>query len=225
MKNLVRLGLPVLGLLTATLVAAACSSSDDDHAHGKTASAAVVSGAADSHCGTKVVTVDTAACTADAGAESDAGADAGDIDLADYGDTMPNAEGDDDDCKYHLKWSSGAAAATTKSFSVFPRHDTTSGGTGEGGDVTFTVTITNKKDGSPVTGAPVEIEAFLDDTHPSLNVEQTSNETTPGTYTVGPVRFDVSGKWTVRFHIHDECRDSEASPHGHGAFYTQITVQ
>ena len=52
------------------------------------------------------------------------------------------------------------------------------------------------------TGA-VEIEAFLDDTHPSLNVEQTSNETTPGTYTVGPVRFDVSGKWTVRFHIHD----------------------
>jgi hypothetical protein len=220
------LALAALGAAAAVAYVPACSSSDS-HAS-KRATAAVVAGPQDAHC-TKTVTVNPAACkqgsTSDAGA-TEAGADAGGGNDVPYGPTMSNAEGDDDDCKYHLKWSAtSGAAATTQSSKLYPRHGDEGGGsTAAGGDVTFTVTITNKNGGTPVTGAPVEIEAFLDDTHPAPNTTQTSKETSPGTYTVGPVRFDVSGKWTVRFHIHDECADSEESPHGHAAFFTQVTV-
>jgi hypothetical protein len=135
--------------------------------------------------------------------------DGGAIDTPPYGPTMSNAEGDDDDCKYHVKWSVASG-----------------GGSKTDGELTFTVTVTNKKDNSPVTQAPIDIEAFLDDTHPALNTDQVSTETsTPGTYTVGPVAFDTSGKWTVRFHIHDDCDDSETSPHGHAAFFVQVDVK
>jgi hypothetical protein len=214
------LGLLLIGFGPALLAAAACH---HDDAVTKTATAAIVVGPADTHCGAKVVTVDPAACKATPAADAGAGgADAG----SGYPATMSNGEGDDDDCKYHIKWAAaGAATTTTKTLSLRPLHDEGSGGTGTGGDVSFTVTLTNKKDGSPVTAAPVNIESFLDETHPSLNAGQTTTETSPGTYTVGPVRFDVSGKWTIRFHIHDECNDSEESAHGHGAFFTQVVVQ
>ena len=225
-KGLAWLGVLFLGGALVPLAASACHHDDEVT---KTATAASVAGPQDSHCGAKVVAIDPAACklapVTDGGA-GDAGASADDAGAAGYPPTMPNAEGDDDDCKYHIKWSTGAApTAATQTASIRPLHGEASGGAGTGGDVTFTVTLTNKKDGAPVTGAPVDIEAFLDETHPSLNTEQTSKETTPGTYSVGPVRFDVSGKWTVRFHIHDECNDSESSPHGHGAFFTQVEVR
>jgi hypothetical protein len=216
------LAVPVLGLLSAIVGAPACHS-DDHGVAAKTASAAAVVGAQDSHCGANVVTVDPAVCK-QAAAEADAGADAG-SGTSDYGPTMSNGEGDDDDCKYHLKWATGGTTTTTKTLSLHPLHGDEPHATGDGADVTFTVTMTNKKDGSPLTGAPVDIEAFLDETHPALNSVQVSTEVSPGNYTVGPVRFDVSGKWTVRFHIHDECNDSETSPHGHAAFFAQIQVQ
>ena len=175
--------------------------SDSSDGSTRTATAAVVAGAQDSHCGTNVVTVSTAACK---GGGGDAGADAG-AGTPDYGDTMFNADGDDDDCKYRVKWTAASGA---------------------GGTVNFTVTLSNKSGNTPVTGAPIDVEAFLDETHPAPNSGQTSKETsTPGTYTVGPVAFDTSGKWTVRFHIHDECDDSDESPHGHAAFFMQVDVK
>jgi hypothetical protein len=195
----------------AVAIVVACSSSDD---HGTTpsATAAAIAGAPDAHCGTKVVEVDPASCNNAPAA------------AADYGPAMVGDEGDDDDCKYHIKWSA-ASGDTTTTASIRPLHETTAGGTGTGGLVTFTVTLTAKKTGAPVTGAPITIEAFLDDTHPAPNTTQTVKETAPGTYRVGPVGFDVSGKWTVRFHVHDECKDSETSPHGHAAFFAQIDVK
>ena len=226
-KGLGWVGVLVLGFVPAVVAAPACH---HDDAVTKTATAASVVGPQDSHCGAKVVTVDPAVCKVSPAADGgtgDGGASTADAGAGGYPPTMSNAEGDDDDCKYRIKWSTGGAttATTTKTSSLHPLHGEETGGAGTGGDVVFTVTLTNKKDGSPLTGAPINIEAFLDETHPSLNTEQTSKETTPGTYTVGPVRFDVSGRWTVRFHIHDECNDSEASPHGHGAFFAQIAVQ
>lgn len=220
-------GLLLLGFSAAAVVAPACH--HDDDAVAKTATAAIVAGPVDTHCGSKVVTVDPAVCKA-ARATEDGGTEdggAGGAGVGGYPPTMSNAEGDDDDCKYRIKWSTGAGAATTttKTLSIHPLHGGEAGGVGAGGDVMFTATLTNKKDGSPVTGASSYIESFLDETHPSLNAEQTSKETTPGTYTVGPVRFDVSGKWTVRFHFNAECNDSEASPHGHAAFFAQVVVE
>jgi hypothetical protein len=45
----------------------------------------------------------------------------------------------------------------------------------------------------------------------------------PGTYSVGPVRFDQAGRWFVRFHFYETCSDApEDSPHGHVAFWVDV---
>ena len=37
------------------------------------------------------------------------------------------------------------------------------------------------------------------------------------------VRFDAKGRWTVRFHLHEECADEAPdSPHGHIAFFIDV---
>jgi hypothetical protein len=175
--------------------------------HGPTCSAGgPVTGAADMHCsgdgGPVVQRVNPAVCHPDAGAGADAAAgDGGDM-MPDYGDTMYNAAGDDDDCKYHVTWTATPICQDT--------------------DVTFTVTATYKTDGSPVRMAATRAEVLLSDTHPAPNTLQTPTETAPGVYTVGPVRFDASGMWTVRFHFFETCTDSEESPHGHAAFYVSV---
>jgi hypothetical protein len=111
-------------------------------------------------------------------------------------------EADDDDCKYHLR------------FDVTPLY--------RNQDATFTLTLTRKTDGSAVTGASPNLEAFLTDTHPAPNAGTHSMEDPPGTYTLKPVVFDASGRWTVRFHLFETCIDSEDSPHGHVAFYVEV---
>ena len=165
----------------------------------------VVSGAKDEHCGAKKQVTTQAACSPDAGHSHDTDAmamdDAGA--MSEYGATLYNDEGDDDECKYHVKWTASPVA--------------------QGKDVTFTVVATNKSDGSALKAAPIRAEVFLDDTHPGPNTNQTSKESaTAGTYTVGPIRFDKPGKWTVRFHFFEDCADGEESPHGHVAFYVQV---
>jgi hypothetical protein len=62
----------------------------------------------------------------------------------------------------------------------------------------------------------------LGDTHSAQSTGSTT-EGPPGTYTIGPVLFDEPGKWTVRFHIHEECTDlSNESQHGHAAFFVDV---
>src|ERR1700756_5696260 len=95
----------------AFIVAVACS--------GEGPSGGPVAGAADTHCtlpdgGTQAQAVSLASC-------APTGGDAG---VIDYGDTHYNAEADDDDCKYHLKFTSTAVR--------------------EKMDVNFTATVTNK---------------------------------------------------------------------------------
>ena len=188
-----------LALATTTLAAllalAGCSNGGGD-------TGGPVTGPADTHCGAKSQTTSQASCHL----TSDAGADAGNTGI-DYGPTLDNAEGDDDDCKYHVKWSAGGVA--------------------ENQDVTFTVEVTTKSDGAPVTGAVPAgysmAEVFLNDLHPAPNTDQKAPESPPGTYAEGPVRFDAAGKWTVRFHLFEDCTDlAEDSPHGHAAFYVQV---
>lgn len=194
------LGVIVLGISTA--LAAACSSPGVSCP----APGGPVAGGQDSHCGAKVQPTSAASChppmpdlpgTGDGGA-----ADGGTADNP-YGPTVYNAESDDDDCKYHVKWSVSTVC--------------------ENADVTFTVTATKKTDGSALTRASPRAEVFLNETHPAPNSDQKATETQPGTYAIGPIRFDAAGRWTVRFHFFEECADlNDDSPHGHAAFYLNV---
>jgi hypothetical protein len=163
-----------------------------------------VPGPVDSHCsvgGVEVVqATNPASCMPDAGTAGDASADSG---APVYGAPVYNTESDDDDCKYHVVWSTTPVC--------------------ENENTTFTVTATNKTDGSPVTGANVLADVFLTDVHIAPNSGRTTLENPPGTYTIGPIRFDAPGQWTVRFHFFEECSDAPPdSPHGHAAFYVNV---
>lgn len=179
----------------------------------------VTAGPTDSHCGGKFQVVNAASCTVtDAGTGDDDKSDAGDAGAAgdddddcEYGPTMFGTSGNDDDCKYTVSYTNGALCE------------------GAGG-VTFTLTVKNATDNSPVTGIPdgIDIEAFIPtdptatcdtkSTHPSPSSASLKETSTPGVYT-GQVVFDAPGTWTVRFHIHEECADElDDSPHGHAAF-------
>lgn len=217
--------LSVSGLFGAFLMSQGCSSSSSDPAPGADAAAdgtgvdgpapvgdggvdvvvtspdgatgGPVTGAADTHCteadGGKIVQpTNPAACivTGDAGSEELPG-------------PMFNAEADDDDCKYHVKWSISPVTVNQ--------------------DATVTVTVTKRTDGSPLTGAAPNAEIFLNDTHPAPNTAVKTTETGAGTYTIGPVQFDASGQWTMRFHFFETCTDvAEDSPHGHAAFFVAV---
>jgi hypothetical protein len=158
-----------------------------------------VSGAADDHCGTTVLTVDPNICSTAVNTQpsDDAGAD-----TSEYGDTMFNAEGDDDDCKYHVTWTSTAIC--------------------ENANVTFNAKLTKKVDGSAVTGANPDLEAYLTVTHPGLVSNQSSQETAGGNYSIGPVQFNAPGEWTVRFHFFATGCDLPTSAHGHAAFFVNV---
>jgi hypothetical protein len=121
---------------------------------------------------------------------------------------MYNAAGDDDDCKYHISWTSTPIRLNT--------------------DVTFTVTVTTLSDGKPVSCAGVRAEVFLGDTHAVPSPPQgTESPAGSGVYKVGPVKFDMPSTaatpWTVRFHLFEQCSDAPAdSPHGHAAFFVDV---
>src|SRR5437764_15050824 len=142
-----RAGLPILFAIPfAALLGVACK---DNGPSGPTGGP--VMGALDTHCKdadggvnatvvgmcvTGSVPVDAAAPDPDGGAPT-----------SDYGETLFNAEGDDDDCKYHVKWTATAIRQNT--------------------GVNFEVTLTKLADGTPATGAGVRAEIFLTDTHPA----------------------------------------------------------
>jgi hypothetical protein len=199
------------GIVTCALVVACSSSTTDAPATPATSTAAAVAGPQSTRCAGKPIVVASAAKCHDAAGE-DAGhthdeADAGEADggaagASEYGDTIFNSEGDDDECKYHVKWESTPVAQNT--------------------DVTFAIVVTNRNDSSPVAAAEPYAEIFLDETHPAPNSPSKTTETSPGHYTIGPVRFDKPGKWNVRFHFHADCVDGEDSPHGHIAFFVNV---
>jgi hypothetical protein len=125
-----------------------------------------------------------------------------------YGPTNNNAVADDDDCKYHVTWTSTPICENTDVFfTVVANYRNTNASAGPTGAIRNAMTIA---------------EVFLNDTHPAPNSNQTVVENPPGTYKVGPIRFDAPGKWTVRFHYYEDCQDTPSSPHGHSAFYVNV---
>jgi hypothetical protein len=157
-----------------------------------------VSGAADTHC----IAADGGAIAQDTSAAACHVADAN-APMPEYGETRYNAQSADDDCKYDVQ------------LTVTPVRQAES--------VTLVVKVTARSDGAPVTGATAHAEIFLNDTHPAPNAGTSTVEAPAGTYTIGPVKFDASGRWTARFHFFESCADdSEESPHGHVGFFLDV---
>jgi hypothetical protein len=183
------IALPLLGL-----AGGACSSSSPPSGP----AGGPVMGALDDHCGDGdggVAATVVGACMAVG--STDAGAP-----TVDYGPTLYNAEGDDDDCKYRVAWTSTPVR--------------------EGQNVTFTLTLSKLADMTPATGAKTRSEVFLNDSHAVAPPPQAS-ESPPGTYEVGPIKFDAPGDWTVRFHFYEDCDDAPSdTPHGHAAFFVRV---
>jgi hypothetical protein len=154
-----------------------------------------VAGAADTHCGSTVVTPSQSECMGMAPADAGMAEEEPEVRF--------NAEADDDDCKYHVKFTTTPVT--------------------ENADVTVTAVITRKSDGQPATAAEAELEWFLDATHPAPNTNPKTTETTPGTYAISPLRFNAAGQWTMKFHLYGSCSDAaEESPHGHVSFYLAV---
>lgn len=115
-------------------------------------------------------------------------------------------EADDDNCKYHVRFENTCVAVDQP--------------------VTFTLSLTRLVDGMPGAGAnPAFPEIYLadDPTHLSPSNDIRADERSPGTYEIGPVVFDRTGRWVVRFHYFDTCSEIPAdSPHSHVAFYIDV---
>jgi hypothetical protein len=230
---------PIVLAAMAVLSAASCSSSSssDQNAPATGPVGGAVVGPADDHCaGQPEGVADPAACSTpaspttastDNGDESGGAAgetapssDAGAADCtlthdASYGDTLYNSSGDDDDCKYQVSWTSTAVR--------------------KGESVTFTVTATSIATGAPLealasqppgSNALSRLELYIpcQPTHvpPAGDFQPTIKEIAPGVYTAGPIVFDESGRWVVRFHFYEECLDQDNSPHGHAAFFVEV---
>ena len=225
----------ILALTSALVAGSGCSSDTSTPAGTGTFDVtAAVSGPEEDHCtGQPLGVSDPAACTTDehsdaAGAggaapdsnapdgASDGGASAtNDCNLThddEYGDTRYNSDADDDDCKYHVAWTSTPVALNQ--------------------DVTFKVTASAKKDNSPLEGlttgsnalSSVEVYIPCASTHrpPDADFKASISESAPGVYTAGPFRFDKPGRWVVRFHFYGQCNDQQDSPHGHAAFFVDV---
>jgi len=145
--------------------------------------------------------------------EADAGeheheADAGEDHDHEHDYREPNfgTEADDDDCKYRVSFTNTCIAV--------------------GEPVMFSLSLTRKQDGQPGSGTnPAFPEVFLesDVTHISPSNDITATEGPDGTYRIGPVIFDVPGRWVIRFHYFENCSDvAPDSPHGHAAFYIDV---
>ena len=194
----------LLAIPCAALAPIGCSS--DNNGSGPTGGP--VMGALDTHCkggdGGVMATVVGECLTGSEPTDAAAAEPApdGGAPTSDYGETLFNAEGDDDDCKYHVKWTATAIRAH--------------------GNVSFDVTLTKLADMTPATGAGVRAEIFLTDTHPAAP-PPAATESAGGKYAVGPINFDAAGDWTVRFHFYENCNDApEDSPHGHAAFFVHV---
>jgi hypothetical protein len=221
----------VLLLVTAVglLLSSSCSSDSTPPASTGPAGGLVV-GDADAHCGSPAapVATDPAACmtpeapeaaagaggaaagtsTASAGGTADCNAEHD----AQYGDTLYNDSGNDDDCKYFASWASTP---------IRLNEDVTL--TVEAHDLTTTDPLEPLSDGEiPLSRVEVYQPCKPTRRAPAQDYVAKFKETAPGTFSGGPLRFDQSGRWVVRFHFYEQCLDSESSPHGHIAFFVDV---
>ena len=205
----------------AALAAAGCGSNTSGSG-GADSPAGVVIGPPDDHCkasdgGLTVQTIgacdvasaslipaNAASCsvTFTSGGSASGGTDGG-VTSVDYGPTMYGSAGNDDDCKYYLSWTATPIQ--------------------ENADTFFTVTAIRLADMMPATCAGLLPDVSLSVAVGVPTPPHPSTEIAPGVYKVGPIKFTQPGIWTVRFHLFENCGDSQQdSPHGHVAFFVQV---
>jgi len=136
---------------------------------------------------------------------ADAGAEEHEHDEEEHA-TNYGREADDDECKYHVSFTNTCVAVNEP--------------------VTFTLSLTRLIDGLPAGGTnPAFPEIYLadDPSHLSPSNDITAREGAAGVYEIGPIVFDQSGRWIVRFHYFETCSEiPEDSPHSHAAFYIDV---
>jgi hypothetical protein len=160
---------------------------------------APASGPADDHCNgdSGPIVQETGKCVTDTGGTGDAGPE--EETPGPWGGTMSA----DDDCKYDI------------SYTYTPICENT--------DVTFTLTLKSRSTMKGATGADPELEVLDPDGIPAAEGSQKATETSDGVYKITPIRFNKKGKWTIRFHVFENCSDTpEDSPHGHAAFFINV---
>ncbi|HEY2743704.1 MAG TPA: hypothetical protein VGL86_03745 [Polyangia bacterium] len=204
-----------LGLIPATLFAfvfaLGLTGCGDDTTSGATdmsiapdmvmCSGGPVTGAMDKHCyddgGAEFIAVDPAQCTVDGGDDSGG---------PDFGDTMYNSSGNDDDCKYAVSF-------------------TIPSGICDMGNTFFVVTLKDALTNTGIAGAmDVRPEVFKNDAAntPVSTATSTTTDMGGGVYKIGPVKFPSSGSYTIRYHFYENCTDTPTSPHGHAAFFLNV---
>lgn len=200
-------------VLAATCFVAPACSSDDDASPPATGSMCtdsggpVEDGAVDMHCiddsGNPIVqTIGKCETDSDIGTAGAGGAGSDET----Y-DVHTTSSAQDDDCKYNVSFTVGCVEVDKP--------------------VTFAVKVEKRAaPGGPMTGDnPNSPEVYLADnpSHISPSNKINAPEGPPGTYKIGPIVFDESGRWVIRFHLNEECSDTpEDSPHGHVAFYIDV---
>jgi hypothetical protein len=162
----------------------------------------VIASVAPTSCSPPAAAAVDGGAVADGGDSSDGGGDGSAA--PQFGDPLYGTDGLDDDCKYHVTWSSTPIRRNS--------------------DVTFMVSATRLADPSTaVSCADLVIDVILPPAHVAPNTHPVATESAGGMYTIGPVRFDMPGMWYVRFHFYEYCADStEDAPHGHIAFYVNV---
>jgi hypothetical protein len=168
----------------------------------------VEDGAVDMHCtdaaGDPIIQ-SVGACQSDVAGGS-AGAGGAGSDADEQFTVLTSHQGADDDCKYDVSFTNGCVELNRP--------------------VTFTVKLTTRATGKVATGArPYSPEIYFaaDPSHISPSFEITAPEKPSGTYAIGPIVFDRSGRWVVRFHFYETCSDvPQDSPHAHIAFYIDV---
>lgn len=187
----------VLGCSSSDTPAASPDASTDASSSDAGTQAGPVAGKVDDHCGTMVQKTNAAVC--DYKAPADAG-----MEPEETPDLRFNAESDDDDCKYHV------------SFTTTP--------VSKNADVFVTLKVTAKDGGGPAKDADPELNLITaDDKHVAPDTTPTATEGPDGTYKIGPVKFDQSGRWKMIFHLYEECSDiPKDSQHGHASFWFDV---
>lgn len=201
----VRRGLCLLASMAALGVA--CSDDDGDGGGECIGGEGAVAGATDAHCSAEngsAITQVIGMCVT--GGEAAEEGEEHEHEEEEEHAILFGREADDDDCKYHVSFENTCVALNEP--------------------VTFTLSLTRKFDGMPGAGTmPAYPEVFLadDPSHISPSNDITAREGPAGSYEIGPIVFNQSGRWVIRFHYFENCSDlPEDSPHGHVAFYIDV---
>lgn len=82
-------------------------------------------------------------------------------------------------------------------------------------ELSLGIELSSLTSGNLITGANPYVIVFEGLTHLAPASGTSMTETTPGTYEIAPIVFDIPGPWTITIHFFGSCVESNGSPHTH----------